>query len=86
MHHILQKALLQIPLIGPKALLVISSLVHRLCQQNQTPCNEITEVQQFVHVLKQRLEGGCVVDDQSEITEVKRMVADGRGVLKLHVG
>ncbi|XP_057190895.1 apolipophorins-like isoform X2 [Triplophysa rosa] len=63
-------ALLQFPIIGPKALLVVSSLVHRLCQRNQTPCNEITEVQQFVHVLKQRLEGGCVVDDQSEITEL----------------
>ncbi|XP_065125287.1 uncharacterized protein [Paramisgurnus dabryanus] len=63
-------ALLQDPLIRPKALLVVSSLVHRVCQQKQTPCNEITEVQQFVHALKQTLEAGCVVDDQLEITEL----------------
>ncbi|XP_073705892.1 uncharacterized protein [Garra rufa] len=63
-------ALLQIPLIRPKALLVVSSLVQSFCQQEQGPCNEIAEVQQFVHVLKQSLEAGCEVDDHLKITEL----------------
>ncbi|XP_016358795.1 apolipophorins-like [Sinocyclocheilus anshuiensis] len=63
-------ALLQIPLIHPKALLVVSSLVHGLCQQEQGPCNEISEVQQFVHVLNQSLDAGCEVDDHLQITEL----------------
>ncbi|XP_016110068.1 uncharacterized protein [Sinocyclocheilus grahami] len=63
-------ALLQIPLIRPKALLVVSSLVHGLCQQEQGPCNEISEVQQFVHVLNQSLDAGCEVDDHLQITEL----------------
>ncbi|XP_051722649.1 uncharacterized protein LOC127497907 isoform X1 [Ctenopharyngodon idella] len=63
-------ALLQIPLIRPKALLVVSSLVHSLCQQEQSPCNEISEVQQFVHILKQSLEAGCEADDHFQITEL----------------
>ncbi|ROJ13810.1 Apolipophorin [Anabarilius grahami] len=65
-----QQALLQIPLIRPKALLVVSSLVHSLCQQEQGPCNEISEVQQFVHVLKQSLEAGCKADEHFQITEL----------------
>lgn len=67
----LLQALLEIPLIRPKALLVVSSLVHGLCQQEQGQCNEISEVQQFVHVLKQSLEAGCEVDDHFQITEVQ---------------
>ncbi|XP_039517178.1 uncharacterized protein LOC120471430 [Pimephales promelas] len=63
-------ALLDIPLIRPKALLVVSSLVHGLCQQEQGRCKEISEVQQFVHVLKQSLEAGCEVDDPFQITEL----------------
>ncbi|XP_073779106.1 uncharacterized protein si:dkeyp-106c3.1 isoform X4 [Danio rerio] len=61
-------ALLQIPLIRPKVLLVVSSLVHRFCQQS--PCSEISEVQQFVHLLKLSLEAGCQVDDHLKITEL----------------
>ncbi|KAF4116813.1 hypothetical protein G5714_001366 [Onychostoma macrolepis] len=63
-------ALLQIPLICPKALLVVSSLVQGLCQQEQGPCNDISEVQQFVHVLKQSLDAGCEVDNHLQITEL----------------
>ncbi|XP_043117620.1 uncharacterized protein LOC122360826 [Puntigrus tetrazona] len=62
--------LLQIPLIRPKALLVVSSLVHGLCQREQGPCNDISEVQQFVLVLKQSLDAGCEVDDRLQITEL----------------
>ncbi len=71
----LLKALLEIPLIRPKALLVVSSLVHGLCQQEQGPCNDISEVQQFVHVLKQSLDAGCEVDDHLQITEVQSVLS-----------
>lgn len=71
----LLQALLEIPLLRPKALLVVSSLIHGLCQQEQGPCNDIAEVQQFVRVLKQSLDAGCEVDDHLQITEVQSVLS-----------
>ncbi|XP_076828214.1 apolipophorins [Brachyhypopomus gauderio] len=62
--------LLKYPLLRPKTILALSSLVYRLCQKVQTSCNQILEVQQFVHVLKGSLESGCGGQEAPGITEV----------------
>ncbi|KAB5579798.1 hypothetical protein PHYPO_G00199100 [Pangasianodon hypophthalmus] len=63
-------ALLKFPLIRPKTILAVSSLVHRLCQRERTPCSQIPEVQQLVQVLKEDLGQSCGQQEPLPITEL----------------
>lgn len=69
--HILPQSLLKLPLIRPKTLLAVSSLVHRFCQRERTPCSQIPEVQELVLVLKEDLRQSCGGQEPLPITEVQ---------------
>ncbi|TSS97525.1 Vitellogenin [Bagarius yarrelli] len=63
-------SLLKVPLIRPKAILAVSSLVHRFCQRERTPCIQIPEVQQLVQVLKEDLRQCCGGQETLPIIEL----------------
>ncbi|KAK1786722.1 hypothetical protein P4O66_017119, partial [Electrophorus voltai] len=65
-----KKALLKFPLLRPKTILALSSLVHHICQKEHISCSEIPEVQQFVRILKESLEQGCGGQGAPGITEL----------------
>lgn len=69
--HILPQSLLKLPPIRPKTLLAVSSLVHRFCQREWTPCSQIPEVQELVLVLKEDLRQSCGGQEPLPITEVQ---------------
>ncbi|XP_066536340.1 uncharacterized protein [Hoplias malabaricus] len=62
--------LLKLPQVRLKTMLALSSLVHHLCQREQTPCSQINEIQQFVDVLKENLALGCGEQGSIQITEL----------------
>ncbi|TRY85495.1 hypothetical protein DNTS_015852 [Danionella cerebrum] len=62
--------LLKIPEIHHKVLVLVSSLVYGVCRVEGSRCIEISEVQQFVHVLKQNLGAGCDAQDRLQISEL----------------
>ncbi|XP_035391907.1 uncharacterized protein LOC113570078 [Electrophorus electricus] len=64
------RALLKFPLLRPKTILALSSLVHHICQKEHISCSEIPEVQQFVRILKESLEQGCGGQGAPGITEL----------------
>ncbi|XP_053486074.1 uncharacterized protein LOC128610681 [Ictalurus furcatus] len=63
-------SLLTFPPIRPKTILAVSSLVHRLCRRERTPCSQIPEVQQLVRVLKEDLGESCGWQEPLPITEL----------------
>lgn len=69
--HFLPQSLLKFPLIRPKTLLAVSSLVHRLCLRDRTPCSQIPEIQQLVQVQKEDLRQSCGGQKPLPIAEVQ---------------
>ncbi|XP_058251674.1 apolipophorins isoform X3 [Hemibagrus wyckioides] len=63
-------SLLKLPPIRPKTLLAVSSLVHRFCQRERTPCSQIPAVQELVLVLKEDLRQSCGGQEPLPITEL----------------
>ncbi|XP_047657702.1 uncharacterized protein LOC113644112 isoform X2 [Tachysurus fulvidraco] len=63
-------SLLKLPLIRPKTLLAVSSLVRRFCLRERTPCIQIPEVEQLVQFLKEDLRQSCEGQDPLPMTEL----------------
>ncbi|XP_049338919.1 uncharacterized protein LOC103023384 isoform X1 [Astyanax mexicanus] len=66
----ISQALLKLPQIRLKAVLGLSSLVHRICRREPAPCSQIPEVQQFVLFLKESLVQGCGERGSWQVTEL----------------
>ncbi|XP_031416008.1 uncharacterized protein LOC116218434 isoform X3 [Clupea harengus] len=68
--------LLQATEAQPKLLLAGSALVHRLCQAEQTQCNQIPEVQQYMQALKNSLREAYRAKDPTRMLLVMKAVGN----------
>ncbi|XP_047445376.1 uncharacterized protein LOC125010660 [Mugil cephalus] len=63
-------ALLEVPELRHKALLVGSSLAYQLCQRSQTSCGKLPQVQTFIQTLEKTLREGCGGEEPTRVREL----------------